>query len=74
MNYPTLEEVERASHYQLCAWHRFLHSPGAQAVGSPEFYDVMIREARIQDVIETRLKDNGGFTPEISKSLGWEAR
>ena len=33
MNYPTIEEVESASRYQIYAWYRFLPSPGTRAIG-----------------------------------------
>jgi len=62
MNFPTLERVETADRYTLCMWHRFL--PSATT------YETVV----IQDRIFERWKEVGGFTPEISKSIGWEAR
>ncbi len=60
MQFPTLEQVEAADRYQLCKWHRFLPS------GENE------KEYKIQDRIFARWKEEGGFTPEISKSMGWK--
>lgn len=59
MNYPTLEQVEAADRYTLCKWMRFLHLTGDEAE-----QEVMLR-------ICERHKESGGFTPEISKRLGW---
>jgi len=58
--YPAMEEVEKASHEQLCRYHRFLPSPSNED------------EIRILDMVEKRLHGFGGFTPEISKKIGWE--
>lgn len=59
MKTPTLKEIEQASHEQLCRWWRFL------PIGS-------YPEGKAGDRLKERLfKEYGGFTPEISKSLGW---
>lgn len=58
--FPTLDEVEAADRYQLCRWHRFL--PSAETEEAME----------IQDRIFERFQELGGFTPEISKQIGWE--
>jgi DNA-binding ferritin-like protein len=42
------------------------------AIGKPNSEEVLNREAPIMDRIAERLKELGGFTPEISKSLGWD--
>lgn len=60
MQYPTLEQVEAASHLQICKWMRFL-----EVSGDPYEQKVIIR-------LCDRLDDLGGFTPEISKQIGWE--
>jgi hypothetical protein len=70
-SYPTMEEVEKASHRQICYWNRFLDSPGTRAIGKDNFEKIMEEEGKIMDRIVQRLKEFGGFTPEISKSLGW---
>ncbi len=59
MNYPTLEQVEAADRYQLCKWHRFLGSPQNE------------EELKVSKRNFERWKEVGGFTPEISKSIGW---
>jgi len=57
--YPTIEQVDVATHYQICGWWRFLKSPKDD------------KQVKIMNRIGERLKEFGGFTPEISKSLGW---
>jgi len=76
MIYPTFEEVNIATHEQLCEWHRFLESPGLSALNMPdEMFDIiMMHELKIQARIKERLHVFGGFTPEISKSIGWIRR
>jgi len=69
--YPTLEQIEKADRYQLCYWHRFLPSPGAGAIGTDEFQEVLHAECVLMDLIHERWKEAGGFTPAISKLLGW---
>lgn len=71
MAYPTLQEVESATHRQICCWCRFLPSPGWGAVGQPDSEEVRLAEASVMDRIRERLRDLGGFTPQISKSIGW---
>lgn len=71
MMYPTLEQVEKASHLELCRWYRFLPSPGEFAIGKDNFSEVMEQEAKVMGRVVDRVKDFGGFTPEISKTLGW---
>ena len=58
--YPTLEQVNEADHYQICKWYRFLRS------------SENMEEAIIMKRIVERCNEFGGFTPEISKSLGWK--
>jgi len=73
MSYPTLKEVNAADHEQICRWWRFLPSPGTGAIGEHSFKAALAREAKIMDRIGERLyKEFGGFTPEISKKIGWE--
>lgn len=70
--YPTMEEVNAASHQQICYWNRFLDSPGSRAIGKDNFNEVLKEEGKIMDRIIQRLRDFGGFTPKISKSIGWD--
>lgn len=74
MTYPTLEEVEAADRYQICKWWRFLPSPGTGAINKNHdtFRNAMRDEGIIMNRIAERFKEVGGFTPEISKSMGWE--
>ena len=79
VRYPILAEVEDASHYRLCVWHRFLPSPGMNLldaiVGTPtkDQYDrvqrVQLEEAEVLKAITARMKALGGFTPEILRRL-----
>lgn len=72
--YPTLKQVEQADREQLCRWHRFLPSPGGEAIdkGSVVFYAVLEKQGRIMDYIEERLSEVGGMSTEISKKIGWD--
>ena len=56
---PTMEEVEKADREQICRWWRFLRSPETD------------EEVKAMNRIVERFKELGGFTPEISKRLGW---
>ena len=75
MKYPTLKEVNAASHYRICFWWRFLPSPGTSAIGRSEavFQQILGTEVLVMNRIAERFKELGGFTPEISKSIGWES-
>lgn len=59
MSYPTMIEVEAADRETICMWHRFLFSP------------IDSIELKIINRINERFKELGGFTPEISKQIGW---
>ena len=82
MNYPTLDQVNAADHYAICRWYRFLPSPGIASINRPGKHTAkraaddeaaLQRELPVMNRIAERLKEFGGFTPEISKSLGWES-
>ncbi len=60
MGWPTIEEVNAASHEQMCSWWRFL--PMAKSE----------EELAIVKRVDERLTELGGFTAEISKAIGWE--
>lgn len=62
MRYPTKNEVLKAGRYQICEWYRFLPSPENS------------EEGEIVDLIVKKFRRFGGFTPEISKDVGWEKR
>jgi len=57
---PTMEAVEKAGREQICRWWRFLSSPETD------------QEVKIMNLIAERFDEMGGFTPEISKRVGWE--
>jgi hypothetical protein len=59
VNYPTLDQVEAADHEQICRWYRFL--PPARTDGDVEII------SRIYDLFH----EWGGFTPALSKKIGW---
>jgi hypothetical protein len=56
--YPTLAQVATADREQLARWARFLPSPSAE-------------ELEIINEIMERFTAMGGFTPELSKKIGW---
>jgi hypothetical protein len=62
MKYPTREEIAAATRYQLCVWHRFLRSPET------------LEEVELNRLMFKRWNEAGGFTPEISKAIGWDWR
>lgn len=72
MSYPTMQDVEAASHTKICEWYRFLASPGMSSIGKEDFEETLKREGAIMDRIVERFREFGGFTPEISKMLEWE--
>lgn len=58
MDEDTKRQIDAMSQRELCAMWRFSQaSPLLQGEAGSYFWQ--------------RLKDSGGFTPEISKSLGW---
>ena len=66
-----MQEVEKADRYQICKWHRFLPSPGERHIGKENYSLVVEREVEINKRLWERFVELGGFTPEISKSIGW---
>ena len=58
-DFPTMEQVEKATEEQLARWFRFLPS------GDTE------EQQRIQDRIGERFKTMGGMTPVLSKRIGF---
>jgi hypothetical protein len=57
-DFPTMEQVEKASHEQLARWYRFLPSGD-----TPE-------QKKIMDRLTTRFKEKGGMTPALSDKIG----
>lgn len=71
--YPDLDEINEASREQLARWMRFLPSPGTFAVGfdRSEFDRAMRWEVARLDRIVERFNEAGGWSPELSKKVGW---
>jgi hypothetical protein len=77
MKYPTIEEVQKASHHQLAVWCRFLPSPGwsVDRTKKPEEVEKQMGdEIIVNNLISERFKLCGGMTPELSKSIGWKEK
>lgn len=74
--YPSMQQVEHATLLQLGGWWRFLPSPGEWAIGGNHavFEKAMNEEAKVMERIGERIKELGGWTPAVSKALGWERR
>lgn len=74
MKYPTLLEVERASHEQLAHWSRFLPSPGENYIGADDavmFKNKLEEEVLIMKRIWEKFQELGGWNPILSKQVGW---
>lgn len=59
MTFPTLKDVEKADKEQLARWYRFLPP------GETDYQLEVIN--RVYD----RFMDLGGWTPGLSKKVGW---
>ena len=57
--YPDAETVESADRYTLAKWFRFLVSPRND------------NEVALMNRICDRFQAMGGWTPELSKQIGW---
>lgn len=57
--YPSLEAAARAGHLQLARWYRQLPSPADDT------------EKVVLDVIVARFQFMGGWSPALSKAVGW---
>jgi len=71
MEYPTQQKIDAASKEQLGRWIRFLPSPGMAHIGSMDFETNMQHEIEILNRIIKLFNDSGGWTPELSKKVGW---
>lgn len=75
MKYPTLEQVELAHKPQLGKWLRFLDSPGMSAINECLASDAIearrVAEAEVMERIRARFAELGGWTPALSKAIGW---
>jgi hypothetical protein len=57
MEFPTLDQVAKASREDLARWYRFLLAATSE-------------EQKILDEIAKRFKQTGGMTPELSRRIG----
>jgi hypothetical protein len=57
LEFPTIDQVMKASHEDLARWYRFLLPSDKE-------------QQAILDKIADRFKKLGGMTPEISKRIG----
>ena len=57
--FPSMDQVEKASHEQLARWYRFLPCGDSPA------------QKKICDRIAERFKELGGMTPELEKRIGY---
>ena len=75
MEYPNIEQVEKADHLQLCEWFFFLPIPYWQKLGrgkTKRFVEGPVTHARhVFDTICKRYYEMGGITPEIKEKL-WD--
>lgn len=71
MSYPTMEQVEAMSHYDLARMWRFQGSPGQDAVGQPDFQVKLGEQLKIQKRAMERFEEMGGWNPSLSKQVGW---
>lgn len=74
MKYPSMEEVEAASTFELARWARHLPSPGSQAIdlGDHETFEALLEhEAAVLNRILARFAEAGGWNPVLSKAVGW---
>ena len=58
-DFPTLQEVEKASHEQLARWYRFLPAGDTK------------EQQQVMDRIAERFKKLGGMTPALEKKIGF---
>lgn len=57
--YPTEEQVNKAGREQVCRWCRHLSLSRT------------LEETKIINLVVEKFKNMGGFTPELSKKIGW---
>lgn len=69
--YPTPAEVEAADVMALGRWMRHLPSPALHAIGRDDFQDVLDAEAAVMTRITERFNALGGWTPGLSRAIGW---
>lgn len=60
MTYPTYHQVLMADRYHICLWYRCLRSAETE------------EEEKVQIFLSERFKEVDGFTPLLSKEIGWD--
>ena len=58
------KEIDSLSQHEMCRLVRF----------APVGHKYFDKSKPYQELFKKRLSELGGFTPEISKDLGWERR
>ena len=56
--FPTLDQVAKASREDLARWYRFLLATTSE-------------EQKVLDEIAKRFRQQGGMTPELSRRIGY---
>lgn len=59
MRFPTVDEVNAANTLQLAKWWRFLECTEEHHID-------------IINLVADRFKEAGGWTPALSKQVGWD--
>lgn len=68
-NYPkTIEEIKSADRETICRWWRFLPLNWASEVTNEDFEKAM----ELNNALSNRFDEVGGFTPSLSKKIGWD--
>ena len=62
MNYPSLEEVEKASQYELGRWKLFLPSPGMRAIDAGMEGEKLDEHQRFESMVMSHI---------CERFLGW---
>jgi hypothetical protein len=57
-DFPTIEQVRKATREQLARWYRFLPSGDTT------------EQQKVIELIRKRFKELGGMTPALSKKIG----
>lgn len=78
MKYPTEDQVNIATKIQLGTWLRFLPSPGITLLHITDLQKFEEESEKQLDIINLIYykfyTELGGWTPELSKTIGWEKK
>lgn len=67
MKYPTIEEIKKADRETICRWWRFLPTNWADKVTNYNSEKAF----KLRAALSEQYIKFGGFTPELSKKIGW---